>query len=130
MNLNIGKKLGGKGSFAVEVVAQKLLNNASIGIVKIAVGLKNPKIDSQTSQSLISKWLDSLAGNDLLPMPMPIQSGVINLDSDSLIHAGKDMYLVNPLSKHLWLKTQAIRDAHRIVSSIQVSYVKINNAEE
>lgn len=106
--------LGGKGDFVATPLLPDSVGHGAVGVVRIAIkGAKGvPEMADQSVRSII-EWLKD---RQLLPMEV---GGDMSLATDFLVHAGETMYLIKPLVRRMWLRSQAMRDADRIVESVR-----------
>ena len=114
------EQLKGSGKIIIQASSQKHVGAQNIGIVKLFIAQdvdsfkeSKTKVDDRS----VNLILGTLKTNNILPMP--ISTGGYHLGSDFLVHLNSDIFLIKPLAKRLWLRSQAVHDAQRIVLSIQ-----------
>jgi hypothetical protein len=110
------KLLGGSGSITVETIAYRPEAIGALGIVRISLAEKDSKAKVTINDEMAFNLINTLKSNRLVPME--IWSNFY-LAADFLIQAGDQMYLIKPLVKRLWLRSQALTDAQRIVDAIR-----------
>lgn len=108
--------LGGSGAIAVETVAYRPEAIGPLGIVRISLVNKDVKAKVTINDDRAFDLIKTLKDNDLVPME--IWSNFY-LAADFLVQAGDEMYLIKPLVKRLWLRSQALTDGQRVVDAIR-----------
>jgi len=111
-------KLGGKGTINIQTIYDHSNNAHTLGMVKLSISTKSNS-HSHTNDDCDVKHLLNILKNENV-LPMQIAQGDFHLGSDFLIHSNEYIYLIKPLVKRLWLQSQAVHDAIRIVESIQI----------
>lgn len=107
--------LGGEGAFAVRALAPEQPSYGAVGAVRIDVNGAGSEPHNVRAESSVNALIEWLQERDLLPMQV---RGDLSLASDYLVHAGESMYLIKPMTKRMWLRSQALRDVARIVESV------------
>jgi hypothetical protein len=110
--------LGGSGSIAIETIAYRPEAIGALGVVRITLTKKDGNAKVTINDDAAFDLIGTLKSNGLIPME--IWSNFY-LAADFLIHAGDHMYLIKPLVKRLWLRSQALTDAQRVVDAIRYS---------
>jgi len=108
--------LGGKGAFKIETVAYRPETIGALGIVRIALVKKDIPPKVQVNDRATLSVIETLKAEKLVPMQVWAN---LQLAADFLIQADDTMYLIKPLVKRLWLRSQALNDAQRIVDAVR-----------
>lgn len=108
--------LGGDGSVEIETIAYRPEAIGALGIVRISLAKKDLPVRVNVSDQAAFELIDKLKAGDLIPMAIWTN---LYLAADFLVHAGETMYLIKPLVKRLWLGSEALNDAQRIVDAIR-----------
>lgn len=111
---------GGSGDIDVQITTNSGTVCGALGIVRLEPTVKLDRPKSQTPLILsedkaVERLLHKLNDDGLLPMA--IQEN-LDLAADIVIRTGEVMYLIKPLISRLWLRSEASRDAERIVQSV------------
>jgi hypothetical protein len=112
--------LGGNGKVRVRAVVTSLDRAGPWGIVKIVLQEGAEAVSSnriEQGDEAVKLVLDQLRANKLLPMEM---SGEWYFLPDAIIWGSREIYLIRPMKRRFWLRRTAIRDAQRIVESVQL----------
>lgn len=108
--------LGGEGEFKIETIAYRPEAIGALGIVRIALAKKSVSPKVQVNDRAALAVIETLKAEKLVPMQVWAN---LHLSADFLIQAGDSMYLIKPLVKRLWLRSQALNDAQRIVDAVR-----------
>ncbi len=108
--------LGGEGAFKIETVAYRPEAIGALGIVRISLSKKDSPAKVQINDRGALALMQTLKAAELVPMQIWAN---LHLAADFLIQAGDTMYLIKPLVKRLWLRSQALNDAQRIVDAVR-----------
>lgn len=110
--------LGGRGNFDVAIMAQPAGQVGPLGIVRVTLrphGAKPGQITLEEGDRVVHATLARLRQDQLLPMAV---SANLYFAADTVIRAGHAIYLVKPRVRRLWLERIALRDAERIVDTV------------
>jgi hypothetical protein len=110
--------LGGEGAFEIETLLNHPGTIGALGIVRIALSSQQEPVKVRMHDQNVTSLIDSLRSMGLLPMQAWAN---LYLSTDFLIQADNAMYLIKPLAKRLWLPSQALNDAQRIVDAVRYS---------
>ncbi len=110
--------LGGDGAFEIDTATSHPGSIGALGIIRIALSAQQSPAKVLINDRAVAGVVDSLRAADLLPMQAWAN---LHLSADFLIQADDAMYLVKPLVKRLWLPSQALNDAQRIVDAVRYS---------
>lgn len=108
--------LGGEGAFEIETVAYHPETIGALGIVRITLAKKGSTPKVQVNDHAALAIVETLKAEKLVPMQVWAN---LHLSADFLIQAGDTMYLIKPLVKRLWLPSQALTDAQRVVDAVR-----------
>jgi hypothetical protein len=108
--------LGGKGAFNIQTIAYQPQSIGAFGIVCISLAKKSIPARIQVDDKAILKFIETLKAESLVPMQVWSE---LYLIADFLVQAGDKIYLIKPLVKRLWLRSQALVDAKRIVDAVR-----------
>lgn len=108
--------LGGNGSIEIETIAYRPEAIGALGIIRISLTKKDTPAEVRVSDQAAFDLIQTLKAGGLVPME--IWSNLY-LAADFLIQAGDTMYLIKPLVRRLWLRSQALTDAQRIVDAVR-----------
>lgn len=115
-------QLGGVGALSIQTTTYRLASNEAnptggkLGIVRITLAKRDKEPRVQQNDAAVTQLLERLEKEKLLPMKA---MGDLYLSSDFFISAGDSLYLIKPLTKRLWMASQALRDAQIIVGEVQ-----------
>lgn len=110
--------LGGDGALEIETMLNHPGTVGALGIVRIALSPQQNRVKVRINNRDVAGVVESLRTAGLLPAQAWAN---LYLSADFLIHANEAMYLIKPLVKRLWLPSQALNDAQRIVDAVQHS---------
>jgi hypothetical protein len=113
------KRMGGRGSFRVEVAASDPSRAGPSGIVRVLFSSdedRNAEFDTEVSDELVLETLAQLRSSGLRALP---SGDFLMLVPDALLWVDGALYLVRPLTRRSWTVRQAMRDAERIVRDVQ-----------
>lgn len=112
-------KTGGRGRFSVEVVAGDPSRAGPSGIVRIGYAdqsNESPEIKTAVNDEFVLSTLAQLRDLGLRAIPT---GQFLTLVPDAYVWIDEALYLVRPLTRRSWTVRQALRDAERIVRSVQ-----------
>jgi len=112
-------RTGGRGSFAVDVVASDPERAGPSGIVRVSYAdhpTQAPKVDAEVSDELVLEALAQLRAAGLRTIPA---GEFLTLVPDAHLWIDGALYLVRPLTQRSWTVRQALRDAEHIVRGVQ-----------
>lgn len=112
-------KTGGRGRFAVDVVASDPERAGPSGIVRVSYAdgpTQAPKVNSEVGDELVLETLAQLRAVGLRTIPA---GEFLTLVPDAHLWIKGALYLVRPLTQRSWTVRQALRDAEHIVRGVQ-----------
>lgn len=113
------RRMRGKGRFQVKVVSSNPERAGPSGIVCITYKDKStgaPSVDTTVNDDLVLQTLNQLRASGLRAIPL---GDSLSLVPDAHIWIDQSLYLVRPLAQRNWTIRQALRDAERIVRTVQ-----------
>jgi len=114
------KKRGGIGDISITVSVDSQKQCGPLGIVRIEPAIRDKKegaskVVTASDSQLVNTLLTRLNQEGLLPLVLQRN---LQLATDAVIRKGDVIYLVKPLLSRFWLRSEAYRDAKRIVRFI------------
>ncbi len=110
---------GGTGDIAVSVRVNSKAIHGPLGIVRVDPAIKNKiisgKVDTTIDDKAVDQLLQLLREGQLLPLKVQRN---LHLATDIVIRMDETIYIIKPLLSRLWLRSEAYRDAERIVLSV------------
>lgn len=112
--------MGGEGSFAANISLGSAQTRGAVGMLRLDI--KNERLSDgeagmlESADDAVAAVIDEMRRKNLLPVQV-LEN--MYLAADIVIHYQRSIYLVKPLVRRLWLQGEAIRDAERVVRSVQ-----------
>lgn len=112
-------RMGGRGGFHVEIVANNPTRAGRSGIVKVSYAEKwqaVPGVEATVNDELVIETLAALRESGLRTIPT---GDYLTLVPDAHLWINGSLYIVRPLIQRSWTVRQALRDAEHIVRTVQ-----------
>lgn len=106
-------KLGGSGTFSVQLTEPKSSRVGSVGMVRVSLEEAATPIPDLAP---VARLMSELRVGDIYPLS---SSEGISVASDFMVYLKPDYVFVKPMIRRLWLGSAAVHDAYRIVSSVR-----------
>lgn len=110
-------RLGGSGSFAVEVCTVPATAAGPIGAVRVVYDMAAGKDRSRviSEQAAVAALLGAMRSASLSPLP---RGDLLQASLDTFVWTDSALFIARPLVRRSWLERSALRDAQRIVEMV------------
>lgn len=112
--------MGGQGTFAANISLGSAQTRGAVAVLRLDISpdsISGSSISfNDSADDAVVALIDAMRQKNLMPVQI-LEN--LYLAADVVVHYESSIYLVKPLIRRLWLQGEAIRDAERVVRSVQ-----------